>query len=331
MKTESPHRHVLVTGGAGFIGSHLVELLLADGALVTVVDDLSTGVRANLDAASHAHPGRLHLVESTVSDWVCGAPGFDGAYHLAGSVGVRLVMDDPARAAERNVGETMSLLGWASRTRTPVPFESSSEVHRKGISCPFREDSDLLFGPPTSPRWSYGLSKAIDEQMAIAAGARDGFPAVVARFFNTTGPRQRGCHGMVLPRFVAAARAGLPLEVHGSGRQVRCFCDVRDVVRALPRMLSAPDCHGKVFNLGSDRPISIDELARLVVSTIGSSSEIVRIPHADVFGPGFEDLEVRIPDMERARRAIGFEPGIALDQTIRDIAAYLARTPEAIA
>ena len=330
MKTPSPHRHVLVTGGAGFIGSHLVESLLAVGASVTVVDDLSTGVRANLDLAVHAHPERVRLVESTVSEWARGAPGFDAAYHLAASVGVRLVMDDPARAAERNVGETMALLGWASRTRTPMLFASSSEVYGKGVSSPFREDADLLFGPPTSPRWSYGLSKAIDEQVAIAAGARDGFPVVVARFFNTVGPRQRGRYGMVLPRFVAAACAGRPLEVHGSGRQVRCFGDVRDVVRALPTMLSTPGCHGMVFNLGSDRPISIEDLARLVVSTLGSGSEIVRVPYADAFGPGFEDLEVRIPDIARARRAIGFDPGIPLEQTIRDIAAHLAHTPEAI-
>lgn len=331
MKTLNPHRHVLVTGGAGFIGSHLVESLLAGGASVTVVDDLSTGVRANLDAASSAHGSRVRIVESAVSDWALGAPGFDAAFHLAASVGVRLVMDDPARAAERNVGEAMALFAWASRTRTPVLFASSSEVYGKGVASPFREDADILFGPPTSPRWSYGLSKAIDEQMAIAAGARDGFPVVVARFFNTVGPRQRGRYGMVLPRFVAAACGGRPLEVHGSGRQVRCFCDVRDVARALPAMLSAPDCHGKVFNLGSERPISIEDLARLVVSTLGSRSEIVRVPYADAFGPGFEDLEVRIPDITRARRAIGFDPVIPLEQTIRDIAAHLARSPEAIA
>jgi len=331
VKTPSPHRQVLVTGGAGFIGSHLVEALLAGGASVTVVDDFSTGVRANLDAALQAHGSRLQLVEATVSEWARIASGFDAAYHLAASVGVRLVMDDPAHAAERNVGETIALLGWASRTRTPVLFASSSEVYGKGVSSPFREDADLLFGPPTSPRWSYGLSKAIDEQMALAAGARDGFPVVVARFFNTVGPRQRGRYGMVLPRFVAAARAGRPLEVHGSGRQVRCFGDVRDVVRALPAMMSEPACRGAVLNLGSDRPISIEDLARLVVSTLGSRSEIARVPYADAFGPGFEDLEVRIPDIGRARQAIGFDPRIPLEQTIRDIADHLARTPEAIA
>ena len=331
MKTPSLHRHVLVTGGAGFIGSHLAEALLASGASVTVVDDLSTGVRANLDAAAHAHGDRLRVVESTVSDWARAAPGFDAAYHLAASVGVRLVMDDPARAAERNVGETMAFLAWASRTGTPMLFASSSEVYGKGVSSPFREDADLLFGPPTSPRWSYGLSKAIDEQAAIATGARDGFPVVVARFFNTVGPRQRGRYGMVLPRFVAAARAGRPLEVHGSGSQVRCFGDVRDVVLALPALLSTTACHGRVFNLGSDRPISVEDLARLVIATLGSRSEIVRVPYADAFGPAFEDLDVRIPDISRARQAVGFDPGITLEQTIRDITEHLARAPEAIA
>ncbi len=331
MKTLRPHRHVLVTGGAGFIGSHLVEALLAGGAAVTVVDDLSTGARANLDAAFRLHGDRLRILESTVSDWSRAAPAFDTAFHLAASVGVRLVMDDPARAAERNVGETISLLAWASRTRTPVLFASSSEVYGKGVASPFREDSDLLFGPPTSPRWSYGLSKAIDEQVALAMGSRDGFPVVVARFFNTIGPRQRGRYGMVLPRFVAAARSGRPLQVHGSGRQVRCFGDVRDVVRALPLLMDSPACHGRVFNLGSDRPISIEDLARLVVSTVGSRSEIVHVPYTEAFGPGFDDLEVRIPDISRARQAVGFDPRVPLDQTIRDIADHLARTPEAIA
>ena len=331
MKTPSLHRHVLVTGGAGFIGSHLVDALLADGASVTVVDDLSTGVRSNLDAASNAHGSRLRLLECSVSDWARGAPGFDSAFHLAASVGVRLVMDDPARAAERNVGETLALFAWASRTRTPVLFASSSEVYGKGVASPFREDADLLFGPPTSPRWSYGLSKAIDEQVAIATGAREGFPVVVARLFNTVGPRQRGRYGMVLPRFVAAASAGRPLEVHGSGRQVRCFCDVRDVVRSLPALLAAPACHGRALNVGSDRPMSIEELARLVVSTLGSRSDIVRVPYADAFGPAFEDLEVRIPDISRAREMVGFDVRTPLEQTIRDIAAHLVRTPEAIA
>ena len=330
MKIQRPHRHVLVTGGAGFIGSHLVEALLAGGDGVTVVDDLSTGIRSNLDAAAASHGDRLRFVESAVSAWTMAAPAFDAVFHLAASVGVRLVMDDPARAAERNVGETMALLAWAARTRTPVLFASSSEVYGKGVASPFREDADLLFGPPTSPRWSYGLSKAIDEQMALAAGRRDGFPVVVARFFNTVGPRQRGRYGMVLPRFVAAARAGRPLEVHGSGRQIRCFGDVRDVVRALPTLLDAPACHGGVFNLGSDRPISIEDLARLVIATLGSRSEIVHVPYSEAFGPGFEDLEVRIPDISRARQAVGFVPAIGLEQTIRDIAGHMARTPEAI-
>lgn len=328
--TPSSHRHVLVTGGAGFIGSHLVETLLAGGAAVTVVDDLSTGVRSNLDAATASHGGRLRVVESTVMEWARSAPGFDAAYHLAASVGVRLVMDDPARAMERNVGDSLALFAWAARTHTPVLFASSSEVYGKGAASPFREDADLLFGPPTSPRWSYGLSKAIGEQVAVATEARDGIPVVIARFFNTVGPRQRGRYGMVLPRFVSAACAGRPLEVHGSGRQVRCFCDVRDVVRVLPILASSAACRGRVLNVGSDRAISIDALARLVVSTLGSRSEIVRIPYSEAFGPGFEDLEVRIPDVSRIREAVGFAPGIPLEQTIRDIAEHLARAPEAI-
>ena len=331
MSIEIPHRHVLVTGGAGFVGSHLVEELLSGGHEVTVVDDLSTGVRSNLDRACASGGGTLRLVEAPVAEWIRCAPAFDAVFHLAASVGVRLVMEDPGRAAQRNVLDTLALLSWASASRTPVLFTSSSEAYGKSPASPLREDADLVFGPPASRRWSYGLSKAIGEQSALAMGARDGFPVVVARLFNTVGPRQRGRYGMVLPRFVAAARSGRPLEVHGSGRQVRCFGDVRDVVRALPALLWTPACHGGVFNVGSDRPISIEALAELVISTVGSRSEVVRVPHADVYGPGFEDLDIRIPDIGRVRRAIGFEPSFGLERTIRDIADHMACPPEAIA
>ena len=329
----TPRRRYLVTGGAGFIGSHLCEALLSSGGSVTVVDDLSTGRESNLDAARSAHGDGLTFVQATVTDALAGLPagGFDGIFHLAAAVGVRLVVEDPARAAETNIFETSAVLSYAARSRTPTLLASSSEVYGKGIRAPFREEDDLVFGPPTVSRWSYGLSKAIDEQLALAHAQRDGLPVVVARFFNTVGPRQRGRYGMVLPRFVTAALVGEPLEIHGNGRQVRCFCDVRDVAAALPRLLGDAACHGRVFNVGGDRPVTIEDLAGAVLRVTGSRSPLNRIPHSQVFGESFEDLAIRVPDISRIRAAIAFDPSITLDRTIADIAAECARRPEAIA
>ena len=313
----------LVTGGAGFIGSHLCDALLASGGQVTVVDDLSTGLRANLDAAVAAHGSRLEVIEAKLSSAVAhlDPSAFDGIFHLAAAVGVRLVVEDPVRAAEINVHETSSVLAFASQRRTPILVASSSEVYGKGVRAPFREDDDVVFGPPTVSRWSYGLSKALDEHLALAHGTRDGLPVAVARLFNTVGPRQRGRYGMVLPRFVSAALDGRPLEVHGNGRQVRCFCDVRDVVGALVALLATPACHGRVFNVGSDRPLTVEDLARTVLRVTGSRSAIVHVPHAEVFGPSFEDLAIRVPDLSRIRAAIGFEASIGIERTVADVAA----------
>ncbi|RLS46400.1 MAG: NAD-dependent epimerase/dehydratase family protein [Planctomycetota bacterium] len=323
----------LVTGGAGFIGSHLCESLIESGGHITVVDDLSTGRRSNLDAARMFGTNQLELIESTVSGALpsLAARRFDGIYHLAAAVGVRLVLDDPARAVETNIFETAAILSFAARTRTPLLFASSSEVYGKGVRAPFKEDDDLVFGAPTVSRWSYGLSKAIDEQLALAHAQRDGLPVVIARFFNTVGPRQRGRYGMVLPRFVAAAVTGAPLQVHGSGRQVRCFCDVRDVAAALPRLLDHAACHGRVFNVGGDRPVTVEDLAALVIRVTGSTSVIEHVPYAEVFGSAFEDLAIRVPDISRIRAEIGFEARISLERTIADLVTEHARTPEATA
>jgi UDP-glucose 4-epimerase len=314
----------LVTGGAGFIGSHLCEALAACGSAVVAVDDLSTGLAANLDRALAS--GRVEFIEGTVSAVLPALAGrrFDGVFHLAAAVGVRLVVEDPAAAAETNIHETMAALDFARRTGSPFLLASSSEVYGKGVRAPFREDDDLVFGPPTVSRWSYGLAKAVDEHLALAAGAGDGLPITVARLFNTVGPRQRGRFGMVLPRFVDAALAGEPLEVHGSGRQVRCFCDVRDVVGGLRRMIDSPACRGRVLNVGSDRPITIDDLAAAVLRVTGATGGIRRVPHSEVFGTAFEDLAIRVPDVSAIRAAIGFEPAIPLDTTIADVAASRA-------
>jgi UDP-glucose 4-epimerase len=319
----SPGGRWLVTGGAGFIGSHLCDALLASGGHVTVVDDLSTGLRANLASASAT--GRLEFIESTVSGSLHGLRGmrFDGVFHLAAAVGVRLVVEDPVAAAETNVRETSAALDFAAAGRMPFLLASSSEVYGRGVRAPFREDDDLVFGAPTVSRWSYGLSKALDEQLALAQSRRDSFPVTIARLFNTVGPRQRGRYGMVLPRFVEAAVEGRPLEVHGTGRQVRCFCDVRDVCDALVRLLAAPACAGRVFNVGSDRPVTVEDLARSVISVTGSASRIEKVPHSAVFGTAFEDLAIRVPDVSRVREAIGFDPIIPLERTIADVASTL--------
>jgi UDP-glucose 4-epimerase len=318
---------VLVSGGAGFIGSHLVDRLLARGDFVTVVDDLSTGRRSNLPDA-HRH---LRFVEADLKEALAAfgrGETFDEIYHLAAAVGVRLVIADPIRSIETNVEQTAALLRFALRhgpggSPAPVLLASSSEVYGKSPQAVFAEDDDVVYGPTTVPRWSYACSKAIDEYLALAYHRRDHMPVVVARFFNTVGPRQVGEYGMVLPRFVAAALAGTPILVHGDGQQTRCFCDVRDVVEVVPRLLAAKDCHGRVFNVGSDTPISILDLANLVVRTLGASSPVRLVPYTEAYAGDFEDLRHRRPDLTRLRSTVGFEARTPLEQTIRDVAAWL--------
>lgn len=317
---------VLVTGGAGFIGSHLVERLVADGADVTVVDDLSTGRASNLDAVR----GRVRLIES---DLAAALPGlaaeapFDRVFHLAAAVGVDLVLTDPVRAIEINVEGTAALLRHLSgHGAPPTLIASSSEVYGKPGTSVFSEEDDSLYGSTTVTRWSYAHAKALDEHLALGYHATRGLPTVVARFFNTVGPRQRGDYGMVLPRFVAAALAGRPLRVFGDGRQSRCFCDVRDVVPAVVDLLDNPACFGRVFNVGSDRDVTILELAETVVRTLGGSSRIETVPYADAYPGGFEDLRQRRPDLTRVREAVGFQARIPLERTIADVAQEMQRS-----
>ncbi len=324
---------ILITGGAGFIGSHLTEALLAEGHRVTVVDNLTTGRRKNLPAA---HPA-LEIIESDLREALAGPLArrrFDEIYHLAAAVGVDLVMKDPVLAIEVNVEQTAALLRFAagldpeardnpadaSGTGTPTFIASSSEVYGKPTRQVFSEDDDVVYGPTVVTRWSYAQTKAIDEYLALAYHNTAACPVVVARFFNTVGPRQVGDYGMVLPRFVRSAIEAKPIRVFGDGAQSRCFCDVRDVVAAIPKLLRNQDCHGRVFNLGSDRPISIAELASLVIDTLGSTSTIEFVPYADAYPPGFEDLKHRRPDLSRVREAIAFEPRTDLAATIADLA-----------
>lgn len=320
---SSPTR-VLVTGGAGFIGSHLVGHLLATepGVRITVIDDLSTGLASNLDPANE----RVALIESDLTaalPLLAGSEPFDRVYHLAAAVGVDLVLSDPVRAIEVNVESTSALLRHlAAHGAPPTLVASSSEVYGKPGTSVFSEGDDSLYGSTTVTRWSYAHAKALDEHLALAYHATRGLPTVVARFFNTIGPRQRGQYGMVVPRFVEAALNGRALRVFGDGRQTRCFCDVRDVVPALPRLLASPRCHGRVYNIGSDRDISILELAETVLRTVGTPGApgVTLVPYADAYPSGFEDLRHRRPDLARVREAVGFEPSIPLEKTIADIA-----------
>lgn len=323
----------LVTGGSGLIGSHLVELLLARGDQVTVIDNLSTGRRYNLPPTHE----RLRFIEADLS-LALNAFGhgerFDEIYHLAAAVGVKLVVEDPIRCIETNVIETSNLLRFAlqhGRTDRGAPtlIASSSEVYGKSERLPFSEDDDVVYGPTSRSRWSYACTKAIDEYLGLAYFSKHRLPVVVTRFFNTVGPRQVGEYGMVLPNFVASALRNEDLCIYGDGRQTRCFCDVRDVAAALPRLLGQPTAHGRVFNIGSDESISIDELADLVIRTLSSRSGKRFIPYDRAYATGFEDLRKRVPDLTRVRDAIGFRRSFALEQTIRDIAAWMStRKPE---
>lgn len=321
--------HALVTGGAGFIGSHLVDALLTQGRRVTVVDDLSTGRRENLPEG--VAQDRLRFVHADVASALSGSladESFDEIYHLAASVGVKLVVDDPARCIDNNIQHTHAVVQFAQQRQIPTLFASSSEVYGKSEKSPFHEDDDVVYGPTTVFRWAYAASKAIDEYLALAAHQQRGLPAVVVRFFNTVGPRQRGQWGMVLPRFVGAALRGEPLTVYGDGSQTRCFCDARDSRWALMKLLATPACHGRVFNLGSDRVISIRQLAEMVIRVTKSRSTIRTVPFDQAYARGFEDLMQRRPDLSRVRGAIGFAPMISLEQTINDVAAELTRSAQ---
>ena len=325
---DSNARRTLVTGGAGFIGSHLVRALLERGDDITVIDNLSTGRRINLPA----HHERLRFWEADLSAGLASMGAgerFDEIYHLAAAVGVKRILARPVESIETNVVETAALLRFAE-SHGPAPdrgarvlLASSSEVYGKSVAAPFAEGDDCVYGPTTASRWSYACTKAIDEYLGLAHATSGGLPVVIVRFFNTVGPRQIGEYGMVLPNFVRAALTDTPITVYGDGGQSRCFCDVRDAVPAIVELLGRPNCFGRIFNLGSDELITIAELAERVRTVLGSSSEIVTIPYDEAYGAGFEDLRLRQPDLSSVRGAIGFERRIDLDDTIRDIARWM--------
>ena len=314
----STRKHILVTGGAGFIGSHLVERLLAAGNRVVVIDDLSTGSRENLPSGG-THPG-LEFIHAKIRD--CDrlpqlAAGADFIYHLAATVGVELVVKSALHVLESSFHETQLLLQAAASHHTPLLLTSTSEVYGKSQKPAFSEEDDLLIGPPGQSRWSYACAKLTDEFLALAYAREKGLPVVIARLFNTVGPRQTGRYGMVLPRFIASARAGEPLKVFGDGAQTRCFCLVTDVVEALVRLQNNPATRGEIFNIGGTEEISILELARLVVATLGSTSPIELIPYDQAYAPGFDDMRRRKPLVEKLERVVKFHPQTTLRDIIR--------------
>jgi UDP-glucose 4-epimerase len=309
----------LVTGGAGFIGSHLVERLLNADYHVTVLDDLSTGRAQNLSHLS-SHP-RLQVIRDTVaSDRTVdqAVANCDIVYHLASAVGVKLIVDQPVQTIRTIIRGTEVVLESAYRYSRPVLITSSSEVYGKGTRVPFAEDDDVLMGSTSHTRWCYAYAKGIDEFLGLAYHRQLGLPVTIVRLFNTVGPRQVGMYGMVLPRFVASALSGKPLEVYGDGTQSRCFCHVSDIVDALVKLMNA-DCAGQVFNLGSSEETTIEALAQRVIAITGSASPIVRIPYEQAYGQQFDDLPRRVPRLDRIRAAIGFVPKHSLDQIIRSV------------
>jgi len=320
--------NVLVTGGAGFIGSHLTEALLARGDQVTVIDDESTGRADNL-AAVRGHAG-LRFVRGSVGD---GAllrsllEGVSAVYHLAAAVGVALIAREPLQTIERNIYPTQLLLDELCRRHQAGQqlkffLASTSEVYGKNPKPTWTEDDDLVFGATTRPRWSYGASKAIDEFLTLACARQFGLPVVVGRFFNVVGPRQTGAYGMVMPRFIDAALAGQPLVVHDDGRQIRCFAHVNDVVGAVLSLMQAPAAIGQVFNIGSDQPVTIHDLAARVIKLADSSSAIAFQTYTDAYDQDFEDIRRRVPDLSRLRAMIGYQPKSDLDSIVLDVIAW---------
>lgn len=314
---------VLVTGGAGFIGSHLAEALLEEGYLVTVIDDLSTGRFENI-AHLTSHPNFHFAIDSILNEVVVDRLVSESQviFHLAAAVGVQLIVSHPVGTITANVMGTEAVLRAAMRYRVKVLVASSSEVYGKGNQVPFSEEDDVLLGPTSKSRWSYAASKMMAEFMALAYHHERDLPVVIFRLFNTVGPRQTGRYGMVIPRFVEQALRGECLTVYGDGRQSRCFLHVWDAVRALIGLANHPQAIGKVFNLGSVREVSILELARMVLVAAGQEPEeerIAFIPYEQAYMPGFEDMRRRVPDIRRIQQVTGWKPEIDLEQTLAEI------------
>jgi UDP-glucose 4-epimerase len=312
----------LITGGAGFIGSHLTEYLLGLGHEVVVLDDLSTGTKENLAAVAD-NPG-FRFVEGSIVDAEtvdsC-MDGVDAIYHMAAAVGVFTILDKTLDSLRTNLHGTESVLEAALRHDVPILVASTSEIYGKNTADGLTEESDRIIGSPLKNRWSYAEAKALDETFAYLYAVEYGLRTVIVRLFNTVGPRQTGRYGMVVPRFIDQALAGEPITVFGDGQQARCFCHVHDVVPALVTLLADESAHGTVFNLGNNERTTILELADRVIQATGSTSTIVKVPYEEAYGPGYEDMQRRIPNAQKAREQIGFEPRRMLSDIISDIVA----------
>lgn len=321
---------VLITGGAGFIGSHLADAYLARGDEVFVLDDLSTG---SIDNIRHLRdrPGFHYTIESvhhapTVAELV---DQCDVVFHLAAAVGVKLIVESPVRTIETNVHGAEVVLAAANKKKKKVLVASTSEVYGLSEDVPFREDGNLVLGATSKGRWSYACSKAIDEFLALAYWRERKLPTVLVRLFNTVGPRQTGQYGMVVPTFVKQALTGRPITIHGDGSQSRCFTDVSDVVAALIGLMDHPDAVGEVYNVGSTEEITIRQLAERVKALTGSTSEIVSLAYEQVYGDGFEDMPRRVPDISKIHALIGYAPRKSLDQILEGVVAYFRDAPTA--
>jgi len=312
----------LITGGCGFIGSHLAERLIADDHHVTVLDDLSTGKMANV--ASIEHHANFRVMIGTICDDALVSKAVqdcDAVFHLASAVGVRLIMEKPIETIDTIVTGTQVVLKNANRFNKPTLLTSTSEVYGKSTSVPFMEDGDRLEGPTTKHRWAYACAKALDEFLAMAYWKSNHFPVVVVRLFNTVGPRQSGQYGMVIPNFVQRALAGETLQVYGTGAQSRCFCHVADIVRGLVGLMNCPNALGEVVNLGSTFEITMTQLAERIISETGSTSKIEYLSYESVFGDGFEDMLRRVPSIAKAKHLIEWTPEHSLEKIIADVAA----------
>jgi UDP-glucose 4-epimerase len=311
---------VLITGGAGFIGSHLAEKLVLRGDSILILDDLSTGSVDNIRKVESS--GRVKWWIDTVTneqfvDQL--VEQADIVYHLAAAVGVRLIVDRPVHTLETNVRGTEVVLKAALKHKKPVFIASTSEVYGKSKQIPFSETADLVMGPTSKSRWGYAASKAMDEFLALAYWQEEQLPVVIGRFFNTVGPRQTGRYGMVLPNFVSQAIANQPITVFGTGKQSRCFCFVEDVVDAITRLMDNTASVGQVFNIGSNVEITMDDLAHRVKHLAGSTSDIIHVPYETAYGSGFEDMLRRVPDISKIARHIGWQPKTGLDDIVRSV------------
>jgi UDP-glucose 4-epimerase len=316
----------LITGGAGFIGSHLADALLAGGAQVIAVDNLATGRLTNISHLE-GRPGFQFVRETVTNETVMDrlVSECDVIFHLAAAVGVELIVKDPVWTIETNLEGTETALRLARRYQRKLILASTSEVYGKSTEIPYREDADRVLGPTTKSRWSYAESKAIDEFLALAYHKQFDVPVVIIRFFNTVGPRQTGAYGMVIPRLVQQALRGDPVTVYGDGQQSRCFCNVRDAVRAVAALAVHPGAVGEIFNVGSQEEVTIRQLAERIIARVGRGGPVQYVPYDQAYEIGFEDMRRRIPALDKIRAAIGWAPTVTLDETLDEVIAHFSK------